>query len=283
MSPNPTIDPVGKALWFIESHFDGEITLDDVAAASGVSRYHLTRAFGTATGYPVMRYLRGRRLSEAARALCNGAPGILSVALDAGYGSHEAFTRAFREQFGVTPESVRERRDLRDLDLINALRREEEMMTTIQEPRIETSRVLLLGGLMERYPCKAAEKFPQQWQRFSPYIGQIRGQVGSVAYGVCLNPDDDGNIDYFTAVELTSFENLPKEFTHLRLPERRYAVFTHRDHISGIRRTWDAALSDWLPRAGLTMADAPDFERYDERFDPRTGNGEVEIWIPVTS
>ena len=54
-----------------------------------------------------MRYLRARRLSVAARALVNGVPDIFSVALDVGYGSHEAFTRAFRERFGVTPESVR--------------------------------------------------------------------------------------------------------------------------------------------------------------------------------
>jgi AraC-like DNA-binding protein len=56
--------------------------------------------------------MRGRRLSEAARVLANGGPDILSVALDFGYGSHEAFTRAFRDQFGLTPESVRAQRHL---------------------------------------------------------------------------------------------------------------------------------------------------------------------------
>jgi AraC family transcriptional regulator len=54
-----------------------------------------------------MHYARGRRLSEAARALAAGAPNILEVALAAGYGSHEAFTRAFRRQFGVPPEALR--------------------------------------------------------------------------------------------------------------------------------------------------------------------------------
>ncbi len=65
------------------------------------------RAFAAATGFPVMRYVRARRLSEAARSLANGAPDILTLALDADYGSHEAFTRAFRDHFGVTPEMVR--------------------------------------------------------------------------------------------------------------------------------------------------------------------------------
>ena len=101
------MNPAGKALWFIESHFAQDITLDDVANAAGVSRYHMSRAFGVATGHSIMRYVRGRRLSEAARCLVNGAPDILTVALEAGYNSHEAFTRAFRDHFGLTPEMIR--------------------------------------------------------------------------------------------------------------------------------------------------------------------------------
>jgi AraC-like DNA-binding protein len=106
------VNPVGKALWYIESHFGNEITLDEVANIAGVSRYHMTRAFADVTGHSLIRYVRGRRLTEAARALAGGATNILSVALDAGYGSHEAFTRAFREQFDLTPEAVREQGDL---------------------------------------------------------------------------------------------------------------------------------------------------------------------------
>ena len=93
--------PVERALWFIENRISGDISLQAIAASAGVSSHHLARAFGAATGQSLMRYARGRRLSEAARSLAAGAPDILAVALDAGYGSHEAFTRAFREQFGV--------------------------------------------------------------------------------------------------------------------------------------------------------------------------------------
>src|SRR5262245_55305598 len=101
------MDPIGKALWFIESHFATDIALDDVAEVAGVSRYHLSRMFSVTMGRPISHYIRGRRLTEAARILANGAPDILTVALESGYGSHEAFTRAFREQFGFTPETVR--------------------------------------------------------------------------------------------------------------------------------------------------------------------------------
>ncbi|HEY3740852.1 MAG TPA: AraC family transcriptional regulator [Bryobacteraceae bacterium] len=118
MLKNDTASPVGKALWYIESHTGEEITLDDIAQTAGVSKYHLSRAFGLATGCPVMQYLRGRRLTGAARALAAGAPDILAVALEAGYNSHEAFTRAFRGQFGLTPEMVRAQRQSRN-DRIN--------------------------------------------------------------------------------------------------------------------------------------------------------------------
>ena len=101
------MNPAQKALWYIESHLAEPLTLDDVAGVAGVSRFHLVRAFAAATGFSVMRYVRARRLSKAAQALAAGAPDILSLALDADYGSHEAFTRAFRDHFGMTPEAVR--------------------------------------------------------------------------------------------------------------------------------------------------------------------------------
>ena len=75
------MNPVGKALWFIESHFAEEITLDEIAAIGGVSRYHLSRAFSVATGQPAMRHVRARRLREAARALAKKGQPIFSMSL----------------------------------------------------------------------------------------------------------------------------------------------------------------------------------------------------------
>lgn len=89
------MNPIEKTLWFIESRLAGDISLEAIARSVGVSSHHLARAFGAATGQSLMRYARGRRLSEAAKSLVTGAPDSLLVALGAGYGSHEAFTRAF--------------------------------------------------------------------------------------------------------------------------------------------------------------------------------------------
>src|SRR5215510_9078058 len=159
------MNAVEKALWVIESHFAGEITLLDIANTAGVSRFHMTRAFGAATGHSIMRYVRGRRLTEAAKALSHGAPDILAVALDAGYGSHEAFTRAFRQQFGLTPDELRERGDAAGLDLMEALRMDDTTATLIAPPRVVRSDALLVFGLGQRY-VRTNAGIPSQWNRF---------------------------------------------------------------------------------------------------------------------
>jgi AraC family transcriptional regulator len=275
------MNPVGKALWFIESHLSSDATLADIAVASRVSRYQLLRAFGAATGCSVMRYVRARRLSEAARHLAAGAPDILTVALDAGYGSHEAFTRAFRDQFNMTPEAVRERRCLDNLTLMEAIRMDDTLIVKLDPPRFETGRTLLVAGLGDRYRFDTNKGIPLLWQRFMPYIGNIPGQVGDVAYGVCCNSDGAGNFEYIAGVEVSSFDEVSAELRRVRLPAQRYVVFTHREHISAIRGTCYTIWNQWLPASGYEVADAPDFERYDERFNPQSGTGEVEIWLPL--
>jgi AraC family transcriptional regulator len=277
------MNPVGKALWFIESHSRREITLDDIADVAHVSRFHLSRAFGVATGCSIARYLRGRRLSEAARALVDGAPDILAVALDAGYGSHEAFTRAFRDQFGLTPESARAQRRLDNLNLVEPMKMDDTLLAILEPPRFASGDPLLIAGIGERYSCESSAAIPAQWQRFLPHFGHVPGQVGMKAYGVCYNGDDAGNFDYLCGVEVADFSRLPAELARMRVPAQRYAVFTHHGHISTIRRTWNTILSKWLPESGHTVSGGPDFERYGEDFDSRRGTGSVEIWIPIGS
>src|SRR5688572_10307076 len=116
---------IEKALWYIEHRYGQDISLDDMAEHIGVSRYYLSRSFPLAVGFSISAYLRGRRLTEAAKALAAGAPDILAVALDATYSSHEAFTRAFRDQFGLTPEQVRANGSVEGLRVIEPIRMDE--------------------------------------------------------------------------------------------------------------------------------------------------------------
>lgn len=273
--------PVEKALWFIEGHFADSIELDDIATAGGVSRFHLTRAFAAATGQSAVRYLRGRRLSEAARQLASGAPDILAVALDAGYGSHEAFTRAFRDLFGTTPEQVRAQGHLDNVPLVEPITMNEALLPHIEPPRIVDGPAMLIAGLDARYSCDSSKAIPNQWQRFAQHDGSIPGQRGKVAYGVCHAGDEDGNFNYLTGVEVDDAGRVPKDLATLQLKRQRYAVFAHREHISTIRRTVHTIWSQWLPQSGHEAADAPNFERYGAEFDPRSGLGGFEIWIPL--
>ncbi len=272
---------VGKALWYIESHFAEEISLEAIAAICDVSRFHMSRAFGLATGRSVMRYVRGRRLTEAARALASGAPNILGLALDAGYGSHEAFTRAFRDQFGVTPEAVRQRGDLDNLELVEPIKMTESGTVALEEPRRETGSALLIAGLRVRYSSETIAGIPMQWQRFAPLMGSVSGRVGGVAYGVCCDFEESGQFDYVCGVAVSSLSGLPPELSGVRIPPRQYLVFLHPGHVSGIPATWQAIMARWLPKSGLRMANAPNFERYGEDFDANTGLGGGEIWVPI--
>jgi AraC family transcriptional regulator len=275
------MNPVNKALWFIESHFAEPVDLDDMAAVAGVSRYHLTRAFHGALGQPIVRYMRRRRLSEAARSLAKGAPDILSVALEAGYGSHEAFTRAFREQFGVTPEAVRAQRHTDKLDLMEPIEMDRNSTVKLDAPRIVQGKALLVAGLNVRNGCANRANIPGQWQSFAPRIGHIPGQVGRAAYGIVYNNDDEGNHDYICGVEVSDFAEAPADLDRLRVPPQNYAVFNHAGHISGVGSTWNAIWTKALADSGLEAVDAPAFERYGDDFDGRTGLGGVELWIPV--
>ena len=275
------MNPAQKALWYIESHLASELTLDEISGVAGVSRFHMVRAFAAATGFSVMRYVRARRLSEAARALAAGAPDILNLALDADYGSHEAFTRAFRDHFGLTPETVRSLACIDDIKLQEPIQMNSSVFENLDPPRFETTKPLLVAGVGDRYNHENGAGIPGQWQRFHQVAGDIPRRIGKVAYGVCCNGDDAGNFDYIAGVEVADFSDLPRPFFRVRIPEQRYAVFAHRDHISTIRRSVNTIWNQWLPASGFKYADAPNFERYDENFDPMTGNGGFEIWIPV--
>jgi AraC family transcriptional regulator len=275
------MNPAQRALWYIESHLAEPLTLDEIAAIAGVSRFHLVRAFAAATGLPVMRYVRARRLTEAARHLAGGAPDILSLALEADYGSHEAFTRAFRDHFGMTPEAVRAATCLSKLSLQEPILMDSTISDNLAPPRFETAKAFLVAGPAERISCDNGAVIPGLWHRFHQSVAEIPARVGNVAYGVCCNGDDAGNFDYIAGVEVTDFSDLPRRFGRIRIPEQRYAVFTHSEHVASIRRTITAIWNHWLPASGLKAADAPNFERYDEKFDGATGNGGLEIWVPV--
>lgn len=274
------MDAIARAVWYVESNLDRLFELDEIAESAGMSPFHLTRAFGRSFGRPLMGYARARRLSEAARILANGAPDILHVALEAGYGSHEAFTRAFREEFGITPETLRANPDLSKLPLQEPIRMNAQPKMQLAAPRFEETGPFLFVGICRRYRYDNMAAIPGQWQEFSRHIGTIPGEKPGVSYGVCANGDDN-SMDYLSAVEVTDFTLIDKQLQRLRVPAHRYAVFGHSGHISEIQGVFGAIYHEWLPASGQEASDAASFEKYGPEFDPVTGSGGFEIWLPL--
>ena len=275
---------VGKVLWFIESHFRKEVDLDGIARACGVSRFHMCRGFVSATSYSVMDYLRGRRLTEAARELAAGAPSILDVALAAGYGSHQAFTRAFRDRFGVTPEAVRDGSTVDQSLLVEPIRMNREAQKTVEiaEPRREKTESMTIVGLARRYAYHGVEGIPAQWTEFQAYQGTL-GERPGVWYGVCDSFEEaEGTFRYMCGVRVDDPRDVSDGLTVIKLPAHAYLAFAHSGHISELRHTMNAIWGQYLPDSGVEAAgDQPMFEIYDEKFDPVAGHGGLEVWIPV--
>ena len=272
-----------KALWIIERNSTQPLTLDGVAAACGVSRSHLAHAFATATGQSVMQYVRARRLTAAARALAAGAPDILSIALDAGYGSHEAFTRAFRDRFQHTPESVRQRRSVDGLALVGPLELRPHARVRLDPPRIVDGQHMRVVGLAARCSFETTITIPAQWQRFMDCYDAIPFKRDEIPIGVNDLADDDGQFLYVCGAEVHQFSKRSRELVHLEISPRQYAVFEHRGHVSTIYETYRTIWNEAMPATDRAVADAPIIERHNPAFNPRTGNGGLTLWIPLAS
>lgn len=270
-----------KALWIIERNMDRSLSLNSIARACGVSRSHLAHAFGTATGLTVMKYLRARRLSRAAYALVDGAPNILAVALDAGYSSHEAFTRAFRDHFSMPPERLREQNAINGLELTHPLRLQSGDPASLPTPRFKRQDKILVVGLSEPCSFETTSSIPTQWQRFMAYYDAILHISRPIPVGVSQAPDDEGRFWYLCGVEVSRFSEIPTELETVEIPSRRYAVFEHTEHVSGLYQTYAAIWNEGLPALGCAVADAPVLERHNAGFDPKTGEGGLTLWIPL--
>ena len=273
---------VDKALWVIERNSSGDLNLPAVAEACGVSRSHLASAFGSTTGWPVMKYLRARRLTRAAQTLARGAPDILAVALDAGYGSHEAFTRAFRDQFGVPPERVRERASTEGLALVEPLDLRARERPVLAAPWVTEAAAVRAVGFSRRHTFDTVIGIPIQWQTFmATEYGHIPHRVDGIPIGIQKPADDEGGFDYICAAEVTAFGHLPPDLMRIEIPSRRYAVFEHRGHVSTLFETYAAIWNEALSEHGWAPAHAPVIERHSPSFDPETGEGGLSLWIPL--
>ena len=101
---------------------DEALALKALAEKMGYSEYHLSRKFSEIAGISFREYLRGRRLAFALKQVRDTKDGLLEIALEFGFSSHEAFTRAFRENFGMAEGEITNiHTDVNGDDMVNII------------------------------------------------------------------------------------------------------------------------------------------------------------------
>jgi AraC family transcriptional regulator len=271
-----------KVAWYVETNLDNPVTLQAMAEALGVSHFHLAHSFAMLSGQPVMRYVWRRRLSRSAVALVQTNVPVIRIALDAGYASPEAFTRAFRAEFGLSPRKLRQQGGLHGLKLTHPL--EVQPMTTriFTAPTPEPMPALVFAGPVQRYDMQTRSAIPAQWDAYNQADLRAASPKPEDYFGIVFNfAEDKGAFDYMCGQFLTQGAALPLGFKTLKVPAGAWARFVTTGHISTMQNAWGEVMGHWLGQPGLIPREGPSIEYYPPHFDGMSGNGGYEIWVPV--
>lgn len=276
----------------IDRHLDQPLDLEALAAVAHFSPYHFHRLFLAWMGETLGDYLARRRLERAAQRL-RGQPTstVLSIALGVGYGSAEAFSRAFKARFGHSPSQWRnlDQGD-RNLDQAGAgmagehglFRNPDEgdpvNVRLIDRPPVRMAYL--------RYQGAYGPALGRFWaETFNPWLAtQALGPVARFGIGhddPSLVAPEHCRYDAGVAVPDTWLPNGGALVTEL--PGGRYAALDFEGTAAEIGAAWAAMMGRWLPGSGLQLDARPCFEHYGpaSTFDVSTGVFDCELCIPV--
>lgn len=278
-----------KSINYIENNLGSELTLELIAQQSHYSTFHFARMFRAVVGDSVMGYIQRRRLSESARRISSGQTRLIDIAMDFDFGSHEAFSRAFKKLFGVAPQ------EFRGIDQLNSHLLMEpfspEMFAHITNgikltPRIDHASGFTVVGLKGEFDDDNKSDIPVLWQKFFPQIGQITDRMGNEMYGVseCYNTLKS-NFSYSAGVKVRD-GSIPKDgLQAVDIPASLYATFDHQVRRESLhlelQRTMKFIWGTWFPGSKYEFNGTPDFELYGDRFDGANLSGVIEIHIPI--
>lgn len=289
MNPPPAPrDTLVAVVDWIEAHLDDALTLDTIADHARLSPYHFSRLFTARMGRSVMAHVRGRRLVKAGQRLA-ADPGIrlIDLAFDCGFDSQEAFTRAFRRVFGVAPGRFRQGFALTPIEGQYPMKMPDAPPAAVTRlPDLVAVPGFTVAGPSSRFDGATKAAIPQLWSRL---IGALPfdGQVDSWAtFGVMSGADRrDGSFDYMAGVEVVAGSGVPDGFIAMTIPDATYAVF--RIVLNGgplhpqVKAAMAAVWGELIPASGLTVADSPDFERYDGEFAPTRPGAVIDFYVPI--
>lgn len=245
---------IASALELIESDLDGDLGLQALAARAGVSPYHFHRLFSSLVGEPPASYVRRLRLERAALLLKHSRHPITDLAFQAGYDSHEAFSRAFKSSFGVSPRRFRAQQYPLENDL--------EIQARIV--RVEPRRMACV---------RHVGPYDDTYEAFRKVLAWAKPRgLHSHTHLLALYRDDQS----ITPPERQRCEvGVPVDDRAVGegevgircLPGGDYAVIHHRGPADERRRLYDLLYARWIPARGRRPAHTPPVEVYTTRRD----------------
>ena len=300
----------------IDRHLDESLELATLADVAHFSSFHFHRLFLAWMGETLGDYLRRRRLEVAAlRLVAQPQVPVLNVALSVGFGSAEAFARAFKTRFGCAATTWRRREAKRrvaaSLDHRQSIQpmqnsNSDQALRNLDQARNRspsnheasgqrTTEASMNVKIIERQPTHIAylryvgpygEPIAEFWfKTVSPWL-ESNNLFGRPRYGIS---HDDPSITAADKCRYDAGVEVPPDFAPTgnahttTIPGGRYAVTRFRGTAAEIGKAWAALLRDWLPASGMQLDARPFFEHYpiDAGYDPKTGVFECELCIPV--
>ncbi|MGN6272189.1 MAG: AraC family transcriptional regulator [Protaetiibacter sp.] len=284
------ITALNRLVDIVDTRLGDVIELDALARELGTTEYHLRRMFSSLAGMPLSEYIRRRRMTLAAADVVAGEE-LLTIAVRYGYGSTEAFGRAFRAVHGVRPADVR--RDGGPLRTQPQLRfRLTVEGTDSMHTRIAERPAFRLVGHAARVPLihRGVNPHIQQLIASLPAAEHERLKVlGDTEPAGLLQVSADVDADYTEGSELTYLHGVaiadgaaaPDELDVIEVPAGTWAVFRiDGPYPAALQDAWAATATEWFPSNPWRLRAGPSIVAVLERADDFS-TATCELWLPV--
>ncbi len=278
----------------IEQNLAEEVNIQALSRQCQLSPWHFQRLFKSLVGDTLGAYIRGRRLTRAARLLLESRASIIDIAVSVGFGSHEAFTRSFKGYFSLSPKEFRRQRPpvmLNEKPVLNDELIRHITWEMVREPEIYVRPAFCIAGFTTRIPSPFATNesscglIQHAWMRLFATEKSLPGCIPHTYYGLTFSESGqftEPELVHIAAVEVTEPTRLPDEMMPLEIPSQQVAVFDVASiDVDTVNRTIDYIYGYWLPRSGYNRGPGSDYEWMVnvQRFEPGVGSRYV---IPVT-
>ncbi|WP_341940258.1 AraC family transcriptional regulator [Microbacterium sp. LWH10-1.2] len=273
----------------VERDAAAEVDVAGFARAQGTTEYHLRRMFSALAGMPLSEYVRRRRMTIAAAELVGGAPNVLDVAVRHGYGSVEAFGRAFRAVHGIGPAEAR--RDGGPLRTQPMLRFRLSVEGSVpMDVTVITLPELVLVGHAARVPLIHEGVNPHIQQHIAAIAPEehvrLKGLNDAEPSGILavtgdIEPDapEGTTLTYLHGVSLAPTTAVPDGLDVVRVESGAWAVFSATGPFPDtLQSLWAATATEWFPSNPWRLRPGPSIVRYLEF----TGtHATCELWLAV--